>query len=83
MRIRVITTMSALSTTVLAAPALAASVGWWLVGLIAVQAFVAAQVGMRLGSHLAARARRAAGKFAGGLLVLAAALILADKLLPV
>jgi len=55
----------------------------WLVGLIAVQAFVAAQVGMRLGSHLAARARRAAGKFAGGLLVLAAALILADKLLPV
>lgn len=53
-----------------------------LVGLIAVQAFFAAQLGMRLGSHLADRARRAAGKLAGALLVLAAALVLAETLLP-
>lgn len=53
-----------------------------LVGLIAVQAFIAAQVGMRLGSHLAERATRAAGKLAGTLLVVAAALVIAEKVLP-
>jgi manganese efflux pump family protein len=53
-----------------------------LVGLIAVQAFIAAQAGMRLGSHLADRARRAAGTLAGVLLVLAAALVVAEKVLP-
>jgi manganese efflux pump family protein len=52
-----------------------------LAGLIAAQAFVAAQAGMRLGAHLAERARRAAGKLAGTLLVLAAALVVAEKLL--
>ena len=52
-----------------------------LVSLIAVQAFLAAQVGMRFGSHLAERGRRAAGKLAGALLVLAAALVVAEKLL--
>jgi manganese efflux pump family protein len=52
-----------------------------LVGLIAVQAFIAAQVGMRLGSHLAERARRAAGKLAGALLLLAAAIVVAEKVL--
>lgn len=51
-----------------------------LLGLIAVQAFIAAQLGMRLGSHLAERARRAAGKVAGILLVLAAALVVAERL---
>jgi manganese efflux pump family protein len=53
-----------------------------LVGLIAIQAFIAAQLGMRLGAHLAGRARRVAGKLAGGLLVVAGALVLAEKLLP-
>lgn len=52
-----------------------------LVTLIAVQAFLAAQLGMRLGSRLAERAREAAEKLAGGLLVLAAALVVAEKLL--
>lgn len=53
-----------------------------LAGLIAIQAFIAAQVGMRLGTHLADRARRVAGKLAGGLLVVAAALVVGEKLLP-
>jgi putative Mn2+ efflux pump MntP len=35
-----------------------------LIGLIAVQAFLAAQLGMRLGSRLAEAARQAAGRFA-------------------
>jgi manganese efflux pump family protein len=52
-----------------------------LVGLIAVQAFLAAQAGMRLGSRLAESARRAAPKVAGILLVLAALLVLAEKLI--
>jgi putative Mn2+ efflux pump MntP len=50
-----------------------------LVGLIAVQAFLAAQLGMRLGSRLAARARQFAGRLAGALLVLAAVLVVAGK----
>jgi putative Mn2+ efflux pump MntP len=52
-----------------------------LVSLIAVQGFLAAQLGMRLGSRLAERAREAAEKLAGALLVLAAILVLAEKLL--
>ncbi|HEV2036447.1 MAG TPA: manganese efflux pump [Candidatus Dormibacteraeota bacterium] len=52
-----------------------------LVTLIAVQAFLAAQLGMRLGSRLAERAREAAEKLAGALLVLAAILVVAEKLL--
>jgi manganese efflux pump family protein len=51
-----------------------------LIGLIAVQAFVAAQLGMRLGSHLAERARRAAGRLAGILLLLAAVLVIGESL---
>jgi putative Mn2+ efflux pump MntP len=51
-----------------------------LIGLIAVQAFIAAQLGMRLGSRLAERARAAAGRMAGLLLVVAAALIVIEHL---
>jgi manganese efflux pump family protein len=47
-----------------------------LVGLIAFQAFLAAQLGMRLGSRLAEQARLAAGRLAGTLLLLAAVLVL-------
>jgi putative Mn2+ efflux pump MntP len=50
-----------------------------IVGLIAVQAFLAAQLGMRLGSRLAARTRQAAGRLAGVLLVFAAMLVVAGK----
>jgi hypothetical protein len=39
-----------------------------LVGLIAIQALIAAQLGLRLGSRLADSARRAAGQLAGFLL---------------
>lgn len=49
-----------------------------LLGLIAVQAFVAAQFGMRLGSRLAENAREAAGRFAGLLLILAGLLVIAE-----
>jgi putative Mn2+ efflux pump MntP len=52
-----------------------------LVGVIAAQAFIAAQLGMRLGSHLAESSRRAAGQTAGVLLLLAALLVGAEKLL--
>jgi len=52
-----------------------------LVGLIAVQAFIAAQLGMRLGSHLADTTRQAAERIAGGLLLLAALLVVAEKVL--
>jgi putative Mn2+ efflux pump MntP len=52
-----------------------------LVGLIAVQAFIAAQLGMRLGSHLADKTRQAAERIAGGLLLLAALLVVAEKVL--
>ena len=52
-----------------------------LIGLIAAQAFLAAQLGLRLGSHLAERAREAVGKVAGALLVFAALLIVAEKLI--
>jgi putative Mn2+ efflux pump MntP len=51
-----------------------------LIGLIAVQAFLAAQLGMRLGSRLAENAREAAGRVAGVLLILAAVLVVAEHL---
>lgn len=51
-----------------------------LVALITVQAFLAAQLGMRLGSHLAEKAREAAEKLAGALLLLAATFVLLEKL---
>jgi manganese efflux pump family protein len=51
-----------------------------LIGLIAVQAFIAAQLGMRLGSRLAESARAAAGRVAGLLLVVAAALLVIEHL---
>ena len=54
-----------------------------LVTLIAIQAFLAAQLGMRLGSRLAERARKAAERLAGALLVLAAELVVVEKLLKV
>jgi putative Mn2+ efflux pump MntP len=54
-----------------------------LVVLIAVQAFVAAQVGMRLGSMLAERWRQAAERFAGALLLVAATLVLVERLVPI
>jgi manganese efflux pump family protein len=53
-----------------------------LVGLIAVQAFLAAQLGMRLGSHLAERTTRFAGQLAGAFLILAALLVAAERLVP-
>jgi len=43
--------------------------------LMAVQAFLAAQLGMRLGSRIAEKAREAAEKFAGVILLVAAALV--------
>jgi putative Mn2+ efflux pump MntP len=49
-----------------------------LIGLIAAQAFLAAQLGMRLGSRLAESARQAAGRFAGILLILAGVLVIAE-----
>jgi putative Mn2+ efflux pump MntP len=52
-----------------------------LIALIALQAFVAAQLGMRLGSRLAEKARWAAEKLAGALLVLAGLIVVAEKLL--
>lgn len=52
-----------------------------LVTLIAVQAFLAAQLGMRLGSRIAEQAREAAEKFAGGLLAVAAGFVVVEKLL--
>jgi putative Mn2+ efflux pump MntP len=54
-----------------------------LVVLIAVQAFIAAQLGLRLGSRIAERAKHAAQRLAGALLLAAAVLVLAEKLLPV
>ena len=51
-----------------------------LIGLIALQAFLAAQLGMRLGSRLAEDARQAAGPVAGLLLILAALLVVAEHL---
>jgi putative Mn2+ efflux pump MntP len=53
------------------------------VALIAVQAFLAAQLGMRLGSRLAEHAKHVAERIAGALLVMAAVLVLAEKLIPV
>ena len=52
-----------------------------LVTLIAAQAFLAAQLGMRLGSRIAENAREAAEKFAGGLLLMAAGFVIVEKLL--
>lgn len=49
-----------------------------LIALIAAQAFLAAQVGMRFGSRLAESARHAAGRFAGILLILGAVLVIAE-----
>jgi putative Mn2+ efflux pump MntP len=51
-----------------------------LIVLIALQAFLAAQLGMRLGSRVAENARHAAGRVAGLLLVLAAALLVAEHI---
>lgn len=51
-----------------------------LVGLIAIQAFLAAQLGIRVGSRMADRWKQGAERIAGSLLVLAAVLVLADKL---
>lgn len=51
-----------------------------LIGVIAVQAFLAAQLGMRLGSRVAENAREAAGRVAGILLVLAAGLLVAEHI---
>jgi putative Mn2+ efflux pump MntP len=49
-----------------------------LIALIAVQAFVAAQLGMRLGSRLAENTREAAGRIAGLLLIVAAVLVVVE-----
>ena len=49
-----------------------------LIAAIAVQAFLAAQLGMRLGSRLADNSRQAAGRIAGVLLILAALLVVAE-----
>jgi putative Mn2+ efflux pump MntP len=54
-----------------------------LVILIAAQAFLAAQVGMRFGSRLAERARESAERVAGLLLIGAAVLVVVEKLLGV
>ena len=52
-----------------------------LVILIASQAFIAAQLGLRLGSRLGERTRSAAQKLAGALLLVAAVIVVAEKLL--
>ena len=52
-----------------------------LVILIAAQAFLAAQLGLRLGSRLAEKTRSAAERLAGALLVLAAVVVVLEKLL--
>jgi putative Mn2+ efflux pump MntP len=49
-----------------------------LIVLIAVQAFIAAQAGMRLGSRVAESTRHAAGRVAGLLLVLAAGVLVIE-----
>ena len=49
-----------------------------MVALIAIQAFVAAQLGMRLGSRLAESTREAAGRVAGLLLMAAAVLVVVE-----
>jgi putative Mn2+ efflux pump MntP len=49
-----------------------------LIVLIAAQAFVAAQLGMRLGSRLAESARHAAGRIAGLLLIAAATMVVIE-----
>lgn len=51
-----------------------------LVALIAVQAFAAAQLGMRLGGYIAEEKREFAEKIAGGLLLVAAALVIVEKI---
>jgi putative Mn2+ efflux pump MntP len=53
-----------------------------LVALIAVQAVLAAQLGMRLGSRLAGDAKESAERVAGALLLVAAVLVLAERLMP-
>jgi putative Mn2+ efflux pump MntP len=50
-----------------------------LIVLIAAQAFVAAQLGMRLGSRVADATRQTAGRVAGLLLLLAAALLVVER----
>lgn len=50
-----------------------------LVVIIVVQAFVAAQIGMRVGARLADESREVAEKIAGGLLVLAAILVVVER----
>ncbi|MEP6751929.1 MAG: manganese efflux pump [Candidatus Dormiibacterota bacterium] len=49
-----------------------------LIVLIALQAFLAAQLGMRLGSRLAENVRGAAGRIAGVVLIVAALLVVAE-----
>ncbi|HXC80203.1 MAG TPA: manganese efflux pump [Candidatus Acidoferrum sp.] len=51
-----------------------------LIVLIAMQAFLAAQLGMRLGSRVAENAREAAGRIAGVLLILAALLLVGEHI---
>jgi putative Mn2+ efflux pump MntP len=51
-----------------------------LIALIAGQAFLAAQLGMRLGSRLADGARQAAGRIAGVLLIVAALVVVAEHI---
>jgi putative Mn2+ efflux pump MntP len=49
-----------------------------LIALIAVQAFLASQLGLRLGSRVAENAREAAGRIAGLLLLVAALVLVAE-----
>ena len=51
-----------------------------LIVLIAVQAFIAAQLGMRIGSRVADNTRETAGRIAGLLLILAALLLVAEHI---
>jgi putative Mn2+ efflux pump MntP len=53
----------------------------WIVVLVAAQAFVAAQIGIRLGRRLGERFREGAERLAGVALVLLAAGLLAEQLL--
>jgi putative Mn2+ efflux pump MntP len=53
-----------------------------LVALIAAQAFLAAQIGMRFGAGLADNSRRSAGRLAGALLLLAAVLVVIERFAP-
>jgi hydrogenase/urease accessory protein HupE len=53
-----------------------------VIGLVALQAFIVAQLGLRLGSRLSERLREGAERLAGVALTALGVVLLAEKLLP-